>query len=303
MGKIQVNKLNTFSGHQDAIYTLEPGANSWEFYSGAGDGMVVAWNLQEPDAGKLIVNLPTSVYALEYLPEGHRLLVGQNYQGIHLADLESNREIGSLKLTEAAVFDIKYHDGFAYVGSGDGTLHVVHLDSLSVVKQLKFSDKSVRCIAINPHNEQIAVGYSDHFIRIFSTDEHQLIQEFQAHQNSVFSLAYHPQKPLLLSASRDAHLKVWSAEQPYELHHSIVAHMYAINHIEFSPSGHHFVTCSMDKSIKVWSSEQFQLLKVIDKARYAGHGTSVNKLYWSAYLSQLASCSDDRTISIWDIKL
>jgi WD40 repeat protein len=57
----------------------------------------------------------------------------------------------------------------------------------------------------------------------------------------------------------------------------------------------------MDKSIKVWDMEALKLLKVIDKARHAGHGTSVNKLLWTNYNDQLASASDDRTISIWNI--
>jgi hypothetical protein len=42
-------------------------------------------------------------------------------------------------------------------------------------------------------------------------------------------------------------------------------------------------------------------LKVIDKARHAGHGTSVNKLLWTP--NRLLSASDDRSISAWDIEL
>ena len=78
-------------------------------------------------------------------------------------------------------------------------------------------------------------------------------------------------------------------------------HMYAINHLSFSPDSKYFVTCSMDKSIKVWDAEKFQLLKVIDKARHAGHGTSVNKVLWSGYNNLLVSGSDDRSISVWEI--
>ena len=57
----------------------------------------------------------------------------------------------------------------------------------------------------------------------------------------------------------------------------------------------------MDKSVKVWQTADLTLLKVIDKARHAGHGTSVNKLLWSSYNDQVVSASDDRTISIWDV--
>jgi WD40 repeat protein len=58
----------------------------------------------------------------------------------------------------------------------------------------------------------------------------------------------------------------------------------------------------MDKSIKVWDRASRKLLKVIDKSRHAGHGTSVNKLVWMKYNDLLVSCSDDRTISVWDVK-
>jgi WD40 repeat protein len=144
------------------------------------------------------------------------------------------------------------------------------------------------------------VGYSDHYIRIFDIDTLSMKQEWPAHGNSVFTLRYSPDGNFLFSGSRDARLKVWDVQAGYLQTAEIVAHMYAINHIEFSRDGKHFVTCSMDKSIKVWDLEELKLLKVIDKARHAGHGTSVNKLLWNHDL--LLSASDDRSISAWDIE-
>ena len=78
--------------------------------------------------------------------------------------------------------------------------------------------------------------------------------------------------------------------------------MYAINHIVFSPDGSKYATASMDKSIKIWDAEKHKLLKVIDKSRHAGHGTSVNKLLWTQHEHWLVSASDDRSISVWDIE-
>jgi WD40 repeat protein len=302
MSGIQVNKLHTFLGHKDAVYTLEPTDDQSVFFSGAGDGMVVRWDFDEPDEGNLVANLPNSVYALQYIKEKHQLIIGQNFQGIHVIDLLKNEEVGSLSLPKSEIFDLKHVDNRLLASTAAGSVFVIDLEQLQVIEQLNHSDKSARCISINAQSEEFAVGYSDHMVRIFDINTYRLKHELAGHTNSVFTVAYHPQHQLLLSGGRDAHMKVWNISDNYALQESVVAHLYAINHIEFSPNGQLFVTCSMDKSIKVWDAQKLKLLKVIDKARYAGHGTSVNKLFWSSYNQQLASCSDDRTITIWDLK-
>ena len=106
----------------------------------------------------------------------------------------------------------------------------------------------------------------------------------------------------LLSAGRDAHLKIWDLPS-LTPKHDIVAHLYAINHIAYSPDQQYFVTASMDKSIKVWDAHTFALKKVIDKSRHAGHGTSVNKLLWMPFSNFVISGSDDRSISVWKVDI
>jgi len=93
----------------------------------------------------------------------------------------------------------------------------------------------------------------------------------------------------------------WDVKDNYSLIELVVGHIYTINDSSFSPDGKHFVTCSMDKTVKVWDAATLKLLKVIDKARHAGHGTSVNKVFWSSFNNQVISCGDDHTISIWNI--
>lgn len=303
MSKIQVTKLHTFLGHKDAIYVLEPQVGSSMFYSGSGDGMVVRWDLNNPDEGHLVAKMNNSVYALQDVSDQGCLVVGNNFEGIHLIDLEKNNQKGSLSLNKSAIFDIKYYNGKLLVATGAGTVLVIDLVRLRVVQELDYSNKSARCISLDPERGEFAVGYSDHQVRVFDLQNYTMLFQLSGHTNSVFTTAYHPSEQLLVTAGRDAHIRIWNKQQGYKLEDSIAAHMYAINHIEFSPNGHHFVTCSMDKSIKVWDAHKFKLLKVIDKTRYASHGTSVNKLYWSPYNQQLVSCSDDRVITVWDLNI
>jgi len=300
MQKVTINRLHSFSGHRDCVYTLQSSKEPHQFFSGAGDGMIVKWDHLDPDHGELIAKLPNSVYALHHHSKSNLLIAGHNYDGIHVLEWENKKETGSLHITEAAIFDVQSLNSKIFVASGDGMISCIDLDTLSVIHKKKHSEKNARAIAVHEKRGEIAVGYSDNFIRVFDQDTLILKYEWAAHDNSVFTVRYSPDGNFLFSGSRDARLKVWDVQAGYLQAAEIVAHLYAINHIEFSPDGKHFVTCSMDKSIKVWDLEELKLLKVIDRARHAGHGTSVNKLLWTA--DQLLSASDDRSISAWDIE-
>jgi len=300
--KLQTHKVNTLAGHKDCIYTLESGLENQYFFSSGGDGLVAVWNLENPEIGKLVAQVPQSVYALKLIKEHNQLLVGQNTEGLHLIDLEQTKELRSLKTTHTSIFDIQIVSDLILVAYADGSIQQINIDKWSIQNVIKPTDKSARSIALHPSGDFFAVGFSDNYIRIFDTKTIQILQNFEAHQNSVFTLIYSPDGKYLISGGRDAHLKVWDVEQNYQPIHNIPAHLFAINHMVFSPKGDFLASCSMDKSIKIWDAQTFKLLKVIDKARYAGHGTSINKLLWTSHQDLLISGSDDRMIAVWDIQ-
>jgi WD-40 repeat-containing protein len=92
MSGVKVTKCYTLTGHRDAVYTLQPSGASNLFFSGAGDGMVVLWNLEDPEIGQLIAKLPNSVYALYYDNRSDLLIAGHNYEGIHFLDWRNKRK-------------------------------------------------------------------------------------------------------------------------------------------------------------------------------------------------------------------
>jgi WD40 repeat protein len=297
-----VSKVNTLTGHRDCVYTLQQSIEPHLFFSGAGDGMVVSWNAESLAEGELVAKLPNSVYSLLHLPNTDLLLAGQNYEGIHLLDWRKKKELASLKVTSSSIFDMQVFGNDLWVATGEGSVIVVDLEKWVIKKKILATEKSARTISINLQRGECAIGYSDFFIRVFALDDFRLIREWQAHSNSIFTIRYLPNSRFLMSGSRDAKLKVWDTNSDYKQVEEIAAHLYAINHIVFSPDGNYFATASMDKSIKVWDTAQLKLLKVIDRARHTGHGTSVNKLLWMPFRNYLVSASDDRSISIWDIE-
>ena len=298
---MNIRKIDTFSGHRDSVYTIISDGTGHGFYSSGGDGFVIQWDQQKPDLGKLVARAGVSVYALAFDRENQMLWIGQNFEGIQLLDVSNGIIQNTTRITTSAIFDIQLYHGKALVALGDGVIAIMDIESFAVQKHIKVSDKSIRSISVNPSSTEFASGDSSHRIHIFDADDFSLKKTIQSHTNSVFSVQYSPDGRFLFTMGRDASVKIWDVFNNYNPVKDLAAHMYAVNHLSFSPDGRYFATCSMDKSIKLWDASTFQLKKIIDRSRLAGHGTSVNKLLWTDYENQLISCSDDRMISVWEV--
>jgi WD repeat-containing protein 61 len=297
-------RIGTLAGHSDAVYALagRPGAD--RVFSGSADGMVVAWNSAEPEAdGELLARVENSVYALLELPARGLLLLGNNFQGVQAIDLRSKTLAHATALPPVAIFELVYSERRQrlYCALGDGTLAVLRGDDFRLENLLRISDKSLRCLALHEERGELAVGSSDWKTYVLDLDSLAVKTVLSEATNSVFSLAYSPDGQHLLAAGRDAHLRRYRATEGYPLADSVVAHMYAINHLAFSGDGRYLASCSLDKSIKLWDPASLALLRVLDRARTAGHGTSVNKLVWPGAQQRLVSCSDDRSLAVWEI--
>lgn len=297
MSNISVKKLHTFLGHNDSIYSLEQ-LDDQRFVSAGADGMVVLWDLTIPDEGEVVAKIPGSIYTQVFDATEGFLYVGQNNQGVHKIDLEAKKEVKSINLGSHQLFDLKIIDGNIWAGLANGEIVILSKD-LSIIHREKYASDRIRFF--DRVENSVSISCSDNVIRIMDIQSMEITAELTGHKNSVFVSKYHPSGKYLLSAGRDAHLKVWDTQENYLLRESIAAHLYTINHLTFRKDGRYFVTGSMDKSVKLWDAHNFRLLKVLDKHRHAGHGNSVNKLLWMNYRDLLVTCSDDRSISVWEI--
>lgn len=293
MSTLQIERIDTFSGHRGPVYALENGVDSL-FYSAGSDGWVVQWNLAKPDLGKVIAQVDGSVYALKLDSKGI-LWIGHNYQGIQGIRVSDQTQVFSIPTNGLSIFSIEFMGSTAWIGHNDGMITVIDVATKSVLKHIKASEKSVRAILVLSAN-RIAVGYSDGFIRIFDAD-YQLIKAFQAHESSVFSLAKRGGD--LYSVGKDARIKHWNPD--FVLKNEVVGHIYAIHDMHFSPDGNWLATASMDKTVKIWETQGLKLRKVLDASRHGGHKNSVNKLIWSSFDDLLVSASDDKNLSVWKI--
>ena len=301
-----VQKLAALTGHRDAVYALTGAPGSNALFSSGADGFVVGWDATQPKKdGELVARVENSVYALRHLPEHDLLLLGHNFQGVQAIALAERKLAYATALPPVAIFELVFSESRQrlYAALGDGTLAVLRAGDFRLEKLLRVSQKSLRTLALHEERGELAIGASDSLVRILDLDSLELKNTLADAINSVFSVAYAPDGRTLLASGRDAHLRRYDVEAGYTLTDDIIPHLYTVNHLALSPDGKYLASCSLDKSIKLWDAASLTLLRVLDRARAAGHGTSVNRLVWPGQLNRLVSCSDDRSLAVWQLSM
>ena len=297
---ISIKHLHTLTGHNSSIYQLQA-TSSGKFISAGGEGWIVEWDLDSKDVetGKLIAKTDTQIFSLLHDSVSGFIIAGDMHGELHFINLEDKDNTKRFKHHRAGVFAVVRIGEHIYTLGGGGMLSKWDLSEIGKVVSMKISSKSLR--SITSSESLIYVGASDKSIFMIDRNTEAIVDVLKhAHENSVFSVAFDKNLQHLLSGGRDAMLNIWAEGTSLNIYKGIPAHLFTINAIKFNPSGRLFATASRDKTIKIWDAKSYKLLKVIEAIRDLGHVNSINHLLW---LSEtiLISCSDDRTIKVWEI--
>jgi WD40 repeat protein len=303
-----VNRKAQLTGHNGAVFAICRGATPNIIYSGAGDGWLVAWDLAQPDLGRLVAKTDRTVYSLCFLADKNCLVAGDMDGGVRFVHLDNPDLNRNIKHHSKGVFSIQVFNNQLLSIGGDGILTRWQPDTMRSEQSLQLSAKSLRAIDYSAAKNEIAIGASDGSIYFLDATTWDVKRTWQtAHPPSVFSLKF-AQNDWFLTGGRDAHLRLWQGNTEAT---AIPAHLFTVNDIVFHPTDNTlFATASRDKTIKIWkiteggdSDEKttLRLLKVIDLFKSDGHLRSVNRLFWSSYNNYLVSASDDRSLMVWEI--
>ncbi|MGB3545505.1 MAG: WD40 repeat domain-containing protein [Saprospiraceae bacterium] len=298
-------RLHQLTGHRGSIYSLAAAPDGSVFYSVGGDGWVTRWQTTDPETGRLVAQTEGQLYSCALLPGGTSLAAGDMRGGLYFIPLDGTSPAGELTGKAhhtGGIYDLHpLSDDELLSAGGDGVLSSWNVATQRVTQSLRLSDQALRAVAYSPHRDLLAVGASDNGIYLVGRKSFNFIRRLEGHDNSVFTLAFHPDGRRLVSGGRDARLLTWDVNDPAENPRPLTdqaAHLGTINHLAFSPDGKLLATASRDKTLKIWSAADLRLLKVLERVRDGGHANSVNRLAWLNN-GLLLSTGDDRTVVMW----
>jgi serine/threonine protein kinase/WD40 repeat protein len=118
-------------------------------------------------------------------------------------------------------------------------------------------DSAFYALAASPDRRLIAVGGSDHFVRILDAETLKLRWSFRAHDSTVSALCFHPSRPWLTSGSSDHTIKLWRYEDA-----TVVKEFVGIEglprSLTFSPDGCFLATDGRDRAVRIFGLRQAQ---------------------------------------------
>lgn len=170
-------------------------------------------------------------------------------------------------------------------------------DTLSLIKDIKFSGKTYPTCSLIYQNDWIVIGTNDGFIEIWDLQTGKLKnltfqnnEEFMMHNDMIVCMVNNGS--LLASGSQDGQIKIWEIESGRCLK-KLQAFSKSVLNLKFTPDGKELLASSM--SIKLFGLNTGQCL-----SEYSGHKSFINEIDFVKE-KEFISCSSDCTVKLWDL--
>src|SRR6185312_3442754 len=158
---------------------------------------------------------------------------------------------------------------------------------------------AVSCIAFSPDSRLLASG-SDALakagpaeVKLWDVEKLAPLAAWSDHTAAVAALAFHPTRPILVSAGSDPGFRVWNldAKKPIAFRRTQTA----LKAVAFTADGAELLTGSLGQAMLAWDVNEWQ-----ERARFVGHSGAITGLFGTSR-SLIFSTSMDRSLRAWSL--
>lgn len=246
--------IETFRGHRRRITSVLFRERHHQLLSASVDGTVRSWPLDSAGGeGGVVVRAPTIVRAA-LSPDQSLVAASIGDGGLQLWRLRRAPKPPSASGHASPINGVAFFpddDKLLSAGS-DGTLRSWSADG-TAGEVFYRREGALFDVAISHDGRFVATTGTTHAVRLIDARSGKQLPPLRGHTAKVFSLAFHPKKPLLASAGRDRVVRVWRVSaKGGRLVTELDAHRSVVPHVHFSRDGRWLVTASFDRSVRVW---------------------------------------------------
>jgi len=289
--------MATLADHKSSVLTIAFSPCSQKLASGAEDGSIRIWTLNNFQCVKELIHHKKAVNRLKFSPDGHFLASASWDNTIKLWDLQTFDEIATLTghQDSVEVIDISMDSLLLASGSNDQTIRLWDCKKMQTLHTFDNFSDTIRSLSFSPDGLQLAAGSWD-IIHLWDVLSKKSIRTFKGQtKNYISALDISPDGLTLAAGSHDKTVRLWdmtSKKQSLKLQ----GHLRRVNCVAFSPDNLTLASGSHDKQVKLWNTKTGKEINGLNV-----HNDFVSAVAFSPDGNILASASHDTRIRLWQI--
>ena len=211
----------------------------------------------------LLTGHTENVNCIAFSPDGRTLVSGSSDKNVRLWDVKTGKHKRTLTGHLHGIYSIVFSpDGRTLIsgstGQRDGGQYfgaqiLIWDTTTGKPKHTLAARGQVNTLAFSASGKTFASGEGspEYAVRVWDTDTGRQLRTLIGHTDWVNSIAFAPNKGMLVSASIDGTIRIWDANTGKHKQ-TLTEHTRGVNTIAISPDGSMLASGSMYKSINVW---------------------------------------------------
>jgi eukaryotic-like serine/threonine-protein kinase len=290
----------TFGG---VVQCLAVSRDGRRLATGHDDHALRIWDAETGRRIHLLTGHNDPIRAVAFSPDGRLVATGagipnQRSPGLNVVrvwEVDTGKLVSIYSAFDCVVNALVFLDDGHWIASGGGEskIHIWNIDDDSLRLTLEGHSEDVRRLAVSADGKLLASASSDGTTKLWNLSDGSLRATLDGHGGRLAAVAFNHDGSLLATASADASIKIWSVPD-ISLRQTLKGHLRVVDCLAFAPDDR-LASAGFDKTIRIWDLASGQSVLSLK-----GHTAPVTDLAFSSDGRILASCSNDRTIKLWE---
>ncbi|PNJ90241.1 SNRNP40 isoform 2 [Pongo abelii] len=207
----------TLKGHSGAVMELHYNTDGSMLFSASTDKTVAVWDSETGERVKRLKGHTSFVNSCYPARRGPQLVcTGSDDGTVKVWDLRQNKLTYTMRGHADSVTGLSLSSEGSYLLSNamDNTVRVWDVRPFAPKERCvkifqgnvhNFEKNLLRC-SWSPDGSKIAAGSADRFVYVWDTTSRRILYKLPGHAGSINEVAFHPDEPIIISASSDKRL-------------------------------------------------------------------------------------------------